>query len=112
MHFFDLPYDIRHRIYQHLFPRGEQIYIAIFKDTFSPIIPEDNVPIEFLLTCRAIHAEGSEYLYNSYLFNIIGTKRDCLYNYERFLETLKKHARHEVYINAFSNGPHSATMGA
>ena len=114
MHLFDLPYDIRYRIYEQLFPRGQQIYIVIFKEPFKEIlravIPEDKVPFQLLLTCRALHTEASEYLYNSYLFNIIGTKRDCISNYERFLLTLKKHARNEVYVDAFSNGPHSATM--
>lgn len=110
MHILDLPYDIRHLVYQHLFPRGEQIYIAATQNSLRAIIPEGKVPIELLFTSRTIYAEASEYLYNSYLFNIIGTKRNCLANYSSFLSALQDHARNEVHVDAFSNGSHSATM--
>ena len=110
MHLLDLPYDIRYLIYQHLFPRSEQIYIGVIQNGLRAIIPEGRVPIELLLTSHAIYAETSDYLYNSFLFNIIGTKRDCLANYAGFLSTLRNHAREEVHVNAFSNGSHSATM--
>ena len=110
MHLYDLPYDIRCHIYQHLFPSSQQIYIWIIQDTLRAIIPNGRIPVELLTASRALHVEASEYLYNSYLFNLIGTKRDCLQNYERFLVTLRKYARGEVHVHAFSNGIHSSTM--
>ena len=109
-HFLSLPYDIRYLIYQHLFPPEEQIYIQALGSTLRSILPEDRLPTNALLACRQMHAEGSGYLYNSYLFNIVGTKKDCVTAYEPFLKTLRGYARHDVRINAFSNGEHSATM--
>lgn len=110
MHFYDLPYDVRSQIYQHLFPTSEQVYVWIIKNTLRAIIPHGRIPIELLVTSKALYSETSEYLYNGYLFNLIGTKRDCLKNYERFLTTLQKHAREPCFVHAFSNGPHSSTM--
>jgi hypothetical protein len=63
-----------------------------------------------LSTCRAINEEASEYLYNRYLFNVIGTKQHCIAAYKGFLQTMEKYARHELHVNAFSNGAHSSTM--
>lgn len=105
-----LPYDIRHLIYQHLFPREQQIYIQAFGNELRSILPEWPIPTEVLSVCRQINHEASEYLYNGYLFNVIGTKKDCLANYERFLTTLRKHGRYEPRIDAFTNGEHSTTM--
>ena len=112
MHISNLPYDVRYQIYQQLFPRSPQIYLGVVgNNNLKAIIPEGQVvPLELLLTSRAIHAEAIEYLYNNYLFNIIGTKRDCLANYKSFLRTLEKYARNEVHVHAFSNGSHSATI--
>ncbi|KAK5123859.1 hypothetical protein LTR85_002055 [Meristemomyces frigidus] len=105
-----LPYDVRYLIYQHIFPPGEQIYIQAHGNALQSILPEDGLPTDALLVCRQINEEASGYLYNNYLFNIVGTKKDCLASYETFLEPLRKHARHEVRIDAFSNGEHSSTM--
>lgn len=109
-HFLTLPYDIRFLIYQHLFPPGEQIYLQAYGDTLHTILPEGGLPTSVLQVCRQINDEASGFLYNGYLFNIIGLKVDCLDLYETFLEPLRKHARHEVRVDAFSNGEHSATM--
>ena len=35
---------------------------------------------------------------------------DCLSAYKPFLDTVEKHARNEVHVDAFSNGAHSSTM--
>lgn len=105
-----LPYDIRYLIYQHLLPREEQIYIQAVGKGLRSILPADGLPTNALLVCRQVNAEASGYLYNNYLFNIVGTKKDCLATYHHFLKPLRKHARNEVRINAFSNGEHSSTM--
>lgn len=105
-----LPYDIRYAIYQHLFPHGEQIYIQAYSGRLHTILPEDGLSVSVLLSCRQLHTELSGYLYNNYLFNIIGIKSDCLETYRIFETVLRKYAKCPVRINAFSNGDHSATM--
>lgn len=112
-----LPYDIRYLIYQHLLPQTEQLYIQAFpasdrKHTLQVLLPDASIPTAPLLVCRALHSELSELLYNSYLFNLVGTKKDCLAGYRPFLRTLRLYARkgEVVHVNAFSNGGHSATM--
>ena len=111
MDFLGLPYDIRHQIYEHLFPPGPQIYIQVLGQTLQNMVPgRCRLPARLLLTCRAINEEASEYLYSRYLFNIIGTKQQCLCVYKDFLQTAEKHARDTVHVNAFSNGAHSSTM--
>ncbi|KAK4546054.1 hypothetical protein LTR36_002191 [Oleoguttula mirabilis] len=109
-HILTLPYDVRFLIYQHLFPPGEQIYIHAYGNALQSMSPEYGLPTNALLVCRQINEDMSDYLYSNYLFNIVGTKRDCLVTYKSFLDTLRKHARHEVRVDAFSNGEHSATM--
>ena len=110
MHFLSLPYDIRYHIYEHAFHPGQQIYIQVLGSNLRSITPEHKLPTTLLLTCRALNSEVGQYLYNSYLFNIIGTKRDCLATYGSFLRVVKKYARNEVHLDAFSNGEHSSTM--
>lgn len=106
-----IPYDIRFLIYQHLFPSPPQIYLQARNDSsVVAMIAEGTVSTGLLRTCRAIHAEAAGFLYNTYLFNIIGTKEDCLRSHKEFLQNLQKYARDEVHINAFSNGIHSDTM--
>lgn len=107
-----LPYDIRYKIYEHLFPAGNQIYIQVVNQgrALKSITPNQGLPYGLLLSCSALNAEASDYLYNTYLFNIIGRKQHCLQAYKDFLATVRKHARNEVQINAFSNGSHSSTM--
>ena len=109
MHLLTLPYDVRHEIYQHLFPPDPQIYIQAFDNSLSAITPEHRIPIDLLLSCKSLNTEASEYLYNSYLFNIVGKKANCLATYRDFADTLRRHARNKVYVNAFSNGSHSLT---
>lgn len=110
MDLLSLPYDVRYQIYQHIFPSTEQIYIEATSSRLKSISREQKVPTALLLTCRAINAEASEYLYSSYLFNIVGRKSDCLKAYKRFLGAVEKYARNTVHVDAFSNGSHSATM--
>ncbi|KAK3641034.1 hypothetical protein LTR56_008422 [Elasticomyces elasticus] len=105
-----LPYDIRYLIYQQLFPLDGQIYIQAYDKTVHTISPAGTISANILLANRQLGKEAGGFLYNGYLFNLVGTKQDCLANYKPFLRTLRKYARNEVNINAFSNGDHSATM--
>ncbi|KAK3718362.1 hypothetical protein LTR37_005175 [Vermiconidia calcicola] len=106
MDLLSLPYDIRHQIYLHLLPQTEQIYIQVLGRTLTSMVP---VSTSLLRTCKVLNIEASRFLYNSYLFNIIGRKKDCLTAYEKFLNTVNRYARQKVHVNAFSNGSHSST---
>lgn len=109
MDFQSLPYDIRHLIYRHIFPPTNQIYIQSIGSKLIGITPDHKIPTALLRTNNFLHKDSSEYLYNTYLFNIIGTKSDCLRAYPTFLATTKKHSRAPVRVDCFSNGMHAAT---
>ena len=110
MDLLSLPYDIRYQIYKHLFPAENQIYIQVLDQKLQGRTIKRKVPTNLLLTCRALHIEAGDYLYSSYLFNIIGDKRLVLSMYQPFVDTTKKYARDEVRVEALSNGSHSSTM--
>jgi hypothetical protein len=110
MHFLALPYDVRHMIYQHLYPPESQLYIQVVSKNLLFLPRERTIPTALLRTSRAINREASEYLYNNYLFNIIGSKMDCLERHVVFLQTMRKYAREEVHVDMFGNGEHSQTM--
>lgn len=110
MPFLDLPYDVRYAIYQHLFPRVPQLYLHAASDGLRYLPQQDaEIPVAWLRVNRALHVEGSEYLYNNYLLNIVGRKQDCLSHYTKVLATVKKYARTETHLRAFSNGLGSST---
>ena len=106
----DLPYDIRHLIYEHLFPPDPQLYIHAQSSGFTSITPNAPIPTSIFRVNRTLGHEASEYFYNRYLFNIIGTKRDCLMGYKPFMNTLEKHSRDGIRMDAFGNGWQSQTM--
>ncbi|EMC91064.1 hypothetical protein BAUCODRAFT_313702 [Baudoinia panamericana UAMH 10762] len=110
LQFMSLPYDVRYQIYKHLFPSVDQIYISVTNDGLQVIRPERDISVDLLLTCRPLYKEVGAFFYGSYLFNLVGVKQDCLTQYRQFLRTMRRHARQEVHINAFSNGEHSSTM--
>lgn len=109
MDLISLPYDIRYLIYSHVFPATPQIHIHAIDGHLRCITPEHDIPTALLRVCKALGMEASEYLYNNYLFNILGTKKDCLATYNTFLKVAQKYARDKVHIHAFSNGIHSVT---
>ena len=106
----DLPYDVRHLIYEHLFPPGRQLYIHAQSSGLASITPNTPIPISTFRVNRVFGREASEYFYNRYLFNIIGTKHDCLLGYKPFMTTLKKYSRDRIRMDAFGNGWQSQTM--
>lgn len=110
--FCSLPYDVRHLIYQNLFPDVKSLYIQSSSERLQVYMAPDSnrIPTSLLRVSRAVYREASEYLYNTYLFNIVGVKQDCLATYSTFERTLRRHARHEVHVDMFSNGAHSQTM--
>ena len=106
----DLPYDIRYLIYEHLFPPNPQLYIIAQSSGYAPITPKCPVATGLFRVNRALGREACEHFYNRYLFNVIGTKHDCLVGYKPFLKTLKKYALNRVRVDAFGNGWPSQTM--
>lgn len=110
MQFLDLPYDVRHHIYSHLFPPSNHLYLH--STEAGPIhLPthDSTVPVDLLRTCPALHQEASEYLYNTYRLDVVGRKADCLKHYKSIQATVEKYARDEVHVRAFSNGRDSST---
>lgn len=110
VHLLSLPYDVRHLVYQNLFPQCAQIYLLAGGSELRIMNQEDSLPPSILRVCRLLHQEAAEYLYNNYLFNVVGLKQDCLALYKPFLRTFEKHSRQLPRVDAFSNGDHSATM--
>ncbi|KAF2158881.1 hypothetical protein M409DRAFT_30668 [Zasmidium cellare ATCC 36951] len=112
-HLLNLPYDIRFLIYQHLFPAGKQMYLQAYgkpRHGLKSIMGDHPVTVPLLRVCRLLNSEGSDYLYNTYLWNIVGRKYDVLAHYGRFLTVLERYANDEVHVDAFTNGWHSSTM--
>lgn len=110
MSFLDLPYDIRHTIYSHLFPRTRHLYLHATDD--GPVYLSNidcSVPVAFLRTCKSLNQEASEYLYNGYVFDVYGRKSHILANYKQVQKTVEKYARDRVHTRALSNGPLSIT---
>lgn len=106
----DLPYDIRVQIYSHLFPRTRHLYFHATDRGLVHLPAHDSaLPVAFLHTCRALHQEASEYLYNGYSFDVVGKKLDCVEQYERLHNTIEQYARGTVHVRAFSNGIDSST---
>lgn len=110
-HLLMLPYDIRHLVYEHLFPDSQQLYIQAFSTDACVMLPAGmSLPTNLLLVCRQLHREASEFLYNGYLFNLVGTRKDCLRLHKSFLTVLETYARTAPKVDAFSNGAHSSTV--
>lgn len=104
-----LPYDIRYLIYKHLFPQMSQIYLMSKSDGLNPMHPAGYLPLALLLTCSQLHAEAAGYLWNNYLFNIVGYKKHCMAHYGQILELLDKYARNGTKIDVLDNGLLSST---
>lgn len=104
-----LPYDIRQLIYDQLFPAYNQLYLMASRKELVWIRAPESLPMQLLRVNRLLHHEASGFLYNRYLFNIIGPIQDCLRLYPDFEMVLQKYARQSVRIDCFGNGVHSDT---
>lgn len=65
-----------------------------------------------MLICQVsqqLNAEVAGHVYNNFLFNIVGTKKDILAVHRRVSEVMAKYARTEVQTDVLDNGPLSAT---
>ena len=62
-----------------------------------------------LLACHQLHAEASDYLFNNYLFNIIGYKKHCMAHYKPLYELMQRYAKHGANVEILDNGTLSST---
>jgi hypothetical protein len=104
-----LPYDIRFIIYSHLFPSLRQVYLMASKESINPMMRPGSLSIGILLTCHQLHSEASDYLFNNYLFNIIGYKKHCMAHYKPLYELMERHAKHGANVEILDNGELSST---
>lgn len=105
-----IPYDIRYMIYSLLFPDEDQVYLQAQGKDLHCILPGGGIPVNLFLVNRQLSTEARAYLYNSYLFNLVGPRADCLRTFSRFTKYVETHARAPVSVDAFGNGAHSSTM--
>jgi hypothetical protein len=108
-HLLSLPYDIRWIIYSHLFPSLRQIYLMASKDSINPMMRPGLLSIGILLTCHQLRSEASDYLFNNYLFNIIGYKKHCMAHYKPLFELMERYAKHGANVEILDNGALSST---
>jgi hypothetical protein len=109
LHLLSLPYDIRWMIYSHLFPSLRQIYLMASKESINPMMRPGSLSIGILLTCRQLHSEASDHLFNNYLFNIIGYKKHCMAHYKPLYELMERYAKHGANVEILDNGTLSST---
>jgi hypothetical protein len=103
--FLALPFDLRYMVYEEIFPASRLIYLGMGKDgRLHGVTPLGGIPLGFMSACHQLRRETNEYLFNRYLFNVVGDKRDCLENHPYFCELIRRWARGVVHIDAFSEG--------
>lgn len=104
-----LPYDVRFIIYSHLFPSLRQVYLMASKESINPMMRPGSLSTGILLTCHQLHAEASDYLFNNYLFNIIGYKKHCMAHYKPLYKLMERYAKHGANVEILDNGTLSST---
>jgi hypothetical protein len=109
LHLMSLPYDIRWIIYSHLFPSLRQVYLMASKESVSPMMRPGSLGTDVFLVCRQLQAEASDYLFNNYLFNIIGYKKYCMAHYKPVYKLVERYAKHGANIEILDNGDLSST---
>jgi hypothetical protein len=109
LHLLSLPFDIRYLIYSHLFPELRQLYLMASRDSIHPMMRPGSLSMSIFLTCRQLQLEASGYLFNNYLFNIIGYKKHCMANYKPINLLVERYAKHGSSIEILDNGALSST---
>lgn len=104
-----LPYDIRHTIYKHLFPNEQIIYLKASKDRLASMMRPGELPMNLGLSCRQLHNEANEYLYNNYPINIIGYKKYCVAHFQPIHTLAQKFAKKGSCLQVLDNGELSTT---
>lgn len=109
LHLLSLPYDVRYLIYSHLFPSLRQIYLMASRESIHPMMSPGSLGMDIFLTCRQLHLEASGYLFNNYLFNIIGYKKYVMTQYRPINLLVERYAKHGSSIEILDNGLLSST---
>ena len=109
LHLLSLPYDVRYIIYSHLFPSLGQLYLMASRESIHPMMRPGSLSMEIFLTCRQLHLEASGYLFNNYLFNIIGYKKYCMAHYRPINLLVERYAKNGSSIEILDNGLLSST---
>jgi hypothetical protein len=109
LHLLSLPYDVRYLIYSHLFPSLRQLYLMASRESIHPMMRPGSLSMDIFLTCRQLRLEASGYLYNNYLFNIIGYKKYCMAQYRPINLLVERYAKHGSSIEILDNGLLSST---
>jgi hypothetical protein len=109
LHLLSLPYDVRYLIYSHLFPSLRQLYLMASRESIHPMMSPGSLSMEIFLTCRQLRLEASGYLYNNYLFNIIGYKKYCMAHYRPINLLVERYAKNGSSIEILDNGLLSST---
>lgn len=108
-HLLSLPYDIRHTIYQHLFPSAQIIYLGATKDGLSHMMRPGEISMSIVSICHQLHTEANGYFYNNYPINIIGYKKYCIEHYPPVYELGKRFAKQGSCLRVLDNGELSTT---
>jgi hypothetical protein len=109
LHLLSLPVDIRWIVYSHLFPSLRQVYLMASKESVNPMMRPGSLGTDVFLVCRQLQVEASDYLFNNYLFNIIGYKKYCMAHYKPVYKLVERHARNGAEIEILDNGDLSST---
>ena len=109
LHLLSLPYDIRWLIYSQLFPQSNHIYLIAHKEGLHHMLAEGSLPMHIFSVSRQMNMEAGEFLYNSYLFNVIGHKKHCIDHYRSIFELLDRYARDGADVDVLDNGLLSVT---
>lgn len=104
-----LPYDIRHLIFGHLFPTLRQLYLMADRDSIHLMMSPGSLSMNIFLTCRQLRMEASDYLFNNYLFNIIGYKKYCMIHYKPINLMMERYAKNGSSLEFLDNGVLSST---
>ena len=109
LHILSLPYDVRYLIYSHLFPSLRQLYLMASRESIHPMMSPGSLNMDIFLTCRQLRLEASGYLYNNYLFNIIGYKKYVMAHHKPINLLVERYAKNGSSIEILDNGLLSST---
>lgn len=79
------------------------------KESISPMMRPGSLNTQVFLTCHQLQVEASDYLFNNYLFNIIGHKKHCMAHYKPVYTLMERYAKHGAKIEILDNGTLSST---
>jgi len=109
LHLLSLPYDVRYLIISHLFPSLKQLYLMAYRDSIHPMMRPGSLNMNIFLTSRQLRIEASDYLFNNYLFNIIGYKKHVMVHYKPVNLLMERYAKQGSSVEFLDNGVLSST---